>query len=451
MTQPDDQNNLGLRVSGYRPRIIQTVIAVIVMVAIVSTIALVAIWSNRQDPEVGAQPTPRPTQSHEPTATLLPSNTPTSKPTALKEDRVPDTATPSPKTMLVQDTPTSEPQEMPKPTTELVTVTPLPTATKMPATEMAPTPEPTPTASPQPTNTPISPEFTPTVESTLTPPQPTDTPIPPTDTPTAEHTAKATHTSVPEPTTKPTITPTSVPTATPITTPTPKPSVPTTLEIKARGQLIDRGINQSGIKVLSSEEHTWLDLTLGCGAIKGDNPARPVDGWILILGNDEKTYRFHVAGKDQEILADLKLRDDIIRDCTDVENPEQFTVNLVHDLRLHEARRIVLYRGPASGEQKPVQDIQDGALIQAIIDALNTRTPIGNSVTCETSYRLDFYVLRGVQTIRFFCSNDWYRGEGDQEVWRGTQGALTQDLLDEVAQYLAAEPLPGLPELTPEK
>ena len=64
--------------------------------------------------------------------------------------------------------------------------------------------------------------------------------------------------------------------------------VPTILEIKARGNLIDQGINQGDIAILSQAEHTWPDLTLGCGAIEGDNPARPIEGWILTLGNEEK-------------------------------------------------------------------------------------------------------------------------------------------------------------------
>ena len=425
MAQPDDQNQSGLRVSGYGPRIRQTAIVVIVLGAVVAAIVLAAMWSNRQEPEVGVQPTPRATEVPQPSPTSPSPDTPTPEPTAQAEVQVLDTETPTPTKTPVEDTPTSEPEKEPEATEEPPTSTPSPTATEVSITEVMPTEQPT--------------------------AEPTDTPVPATEIPTAVPTATATHTPVPKPTATPTIAPTPIPTSTPTVTPTPTPSVPSILEIKARGQLIDQDIEQSDIKVLTAVEHTWPDLTLGCGPIEGDNPARLVDGWVLVLGNDEKTYRFHVASRNQEIHEDLKTKDDIIRNCTDVEGPEQLTVNLVHDLRLHEARRVVLYRGPASGEQAPVQDIKDGARIQAILDALNTNTPIGNTSTCETAYRLDFYILRGIQTIRFFCGKDWYRVGGEQEVWGGTQGALPAALLDAVAPYLAAEPLPGLPTWTPEE
>ena len=238
-----------------------------------------------------------------------------------------------------------------------------------------------------------------------------------------------------------------LPTATPTITPTPLPEVPTKLEIYARGNLIDQGIDQSGIKVLNVEKHTWPDLTLGCGPINDDNPARPVEGWVLTLGNDEQSYTFHIASKDQGDAPNLD--EDIILNCTDVDQTQQLTVNLVHELRLHEARRVIVYRGLAEGEQKPIQDIQDRVLVQEIINALSTSIPIGNNDPCQTAFRLDFYILRGIETIRFFCDEDWFRVEGEQEIWGGTQGALPQELLDSVAKYFANQPLPQIPTFTP--
>ena len=47
MNQPDDQNNSGLRVSGYGPRIRQTLVVGIILAIIVAAIAAAAIWSNR--------------------------------------------------------------------------------------------------------------------------------------------------------------------------------------------------------------------------------------------------------------------------------------------------------------------------------------------------------------------------------------------------------------------
>ena len=423
MSQPDDQNNSGLRVSGYGPRIRQTLIVVGILALIVAAIAAAAIWSNSREPEVGVQPTPRPTRAPEPTATVAPTKTPTSEPTETTEVMVADTATSEPTEVPATDTPTSTAEisaDSPTPTA----IPPTAVATETPVAELAPTPEPT---------------ATPTVE-------PTATQVPPTE----EPTAVPTDTPLPEPTATPTITPTPLPTATPTLTPTPAPMVPTILEIKARGNLIDQGINQGDIAILSQVEHTWPDLTLGCGAIEGDNPARPIEGWILTLGNEEKVYTFHVASKEQGA-PDEHLKDDIIANCTDVENRVQPTINPVLELRLHEARRAVLYRGPAEGEQAAIQDIKDGGLIQTIVDALDLIIPIGNASTCETIYRLDFFVLRGVETIRFFCPDDWYRIGGPQEIWGGTQGASTDALLNSVAPFFANQPIPQIPTFTPDE
>ncbi len=422
MNQPDDQNNSGLRVSGYGPRIRQTLIVGVILAVIVAAIAAAAIWSNSREPEVGVQPTPRPTRAPEPTATVVPSDTPTSEPTEAAEVMVADTATLEPTESLATDTPTPTVE----PSTDKSTPTAIPptaTVTETPVAEVAPTPEPTTTPTAEPTAT----QVTPTEEPTAAP---TDTPLP-------------------EPTATSTITPTPLPTATPTFTPTPAPMVPTILEIKARGNLIDQGINQSDIAILSQVEHTWPDLTLGCGAIEGDNPARPIEGWILTLGNEEKVYTFHVASREQ---GDPKeyLKEDIIANCTEVENPAQPTINVVQELRLHEARRAVLYRGRAGGNETAIADIKDGALIEKILDALNIPIPIGNTSTCETSFRLDFHVLRGVETVRFFCQDDWYRVGGDQEIWGCTQGAISQSLLDSVSPFFAAEPIPSLPTFAPD-
>ena len=425
MNQPDDQNNSGLRVSGYGPRIRQALIVGIVLALIVAAITAAAIWANSREPEVGVQPTPRSTQAPRPTPTAAPSDRPTSEPTEPAEVIVADTATLEPTEVpaTVTPTPTFEASgDNPTPTA----IPPATAATETPVVEMAPTPEPT---------------EAPTVE-------PAATPVPPTQ----EPTAAPTDTPLPKPTATSTATPTPQPTATPIPTitPTPAPMVPTLLEIKARGNLIDQGIDQSDIKILSQVEHTWPDLTLGCGAIKGDNPARSIQGWILALGSENKVYTFHVASKEQGD-ADEHLKDDIIANCTDVVNRVQPTINPVLELRLHEARRVVLYRGPAGGEQAAIQDIKDGGLINTIVDALNLTIPIGNASTCDTIYRLDFFVLRGVETIRFFCQDDWYRIGGPQEIWGGTQGASTDNLLNSVAPFFANQPIPQIPTFTPEE
>ena len=201
--------------------------------------------------------------------------------------------------------------------------------------------------------------------------------------------------------------------------------------------------------MLNVEEHTWLDRTLGCGTYEQSNPAEPIDGWVLTLGNEDAAYTFHVA--EVQSTSGSEELEYLYYDCTDVENREQLTINLVHDLRLHEARRAVLYRGSADVEEKPVQDIQDRALVDVIVEALNMPIPIGNSATCETAFRLDFYVSRGIETIRFFCRDDWYRVGGDQEIWGGTQGAVPKALLDAVSPYFAAVPIPQLPTLDPEE
>lgn len=417
MSQPDDQNNSGLRVSGYGPRIRQTLIVGVILAVIVAAIAAAAIWSNSREPEVGVQPTPRPTRAPEPTATVAPTKTPTSEPTETTEVMVANTATSEPTEVPATDAPTSTAEisaDSPTPTA----IPPTAVATETPVAELAPTPEPTGTPTAEPTATQVPPTEEPTAV-------PTDTPLP-----------------------EPTETPTPLPTATPTLTPTPAPMVPTILEIKARGNLIDQGINQGDIAILSQVEHTWPDLTLGCGAIEGDNPARPIEGWILTLGNEEKVYTFHVASKEQGA-PDEHLKDDIIANCTDVENRVQPTINLVHEMRLHEARRITFYTGLPDHEQH-VLDLEDGARIQQILNALNTSIPIGNTASCETARRLDFYVLRGVQSIRFLCKNDWYRVEGTQEVWGGTQGAITMDFLNTVAPYFAGGGPPSPPTIEPD-
>ena len=232
-------------------------------------------------------------------------------------------------------------------------------------------------------------------------------------------------------------------------TPTPTPTVPTKLEIFARGTLIDRGIDQGDIKVLSVEERTWFDRTLACGSYEGNNPLEKIDGWVLTLGNENEAYIFHVA--TVQSTDGVQSDEHLYYDCTDVEIVEQLTVNLVHDLRLHEARRAVLYRGAPGGEETPVHDIQNREFLDVIIEALNMPIPIGNAETCETAFRLDFYVLRGIETVRFFCRDDWYRVGGDQDVWRGTQGTIPKALLDSVSPFFAAAPIPQLPTLEPEE
>lgn len=423
MNQPDDQSNSNLRVSGYGSRIKKASIVVVVLAVIVAAIVLAAIWANSREPEVGVQPTPRPTQAPKLTATTAPPDTPTAEPTEQVETLIADTATPEPTATLADtQTPTAAP---PEETSTPSDVEPESTATATPEPVDAPTPEPTeaPTATP------------------------TDTPVPATETPTAEPTATATET--PQPTSTPTNTPVPPPTATPTATPTPLPEIPTKLEIYARGDLIDKGINQSGIKVLDVQEHTWPDLTLGCGPINENNPARPVEGWILTLGNDDQSYVFHVASKDQGEAEDLN--EDIVINCTDVGTTEQLTVNLFHELRLHETRRVVVFQGAKDTGQAKIAEYDEPAKIMQIVDTLNTLIPIGNTDICETAIRVDFYVLRSVQSLDLLCSDDHFRVGGDQELWRGTQGAVPKNVLDWIAEILARKPIPSIPAIEPEE
>ncbi len=433
MNQRDRQSESNLRVSGYGTRIRQTLIAVVVIGVIVAAIVFAAIWANSREPETGVQPTPRPTQPPEPTATLEPPTRPTYTPvpTEIVETQNADTPTPEPTASTVEEASTKETVEPTIEPSKADTASPSDAvtesiATATPRLDIAPTPEPT--------AEPVS--------------EPTETPVPATEVPPTQPAPTATQTPKPTPTVVPTNTPIPLPTATFTPTATPTPEVPTKLEIYARGDLIDKGIDQSGIKVLSVVEHTWPDLTLGCGPIKDDNPARAVMGWILILGNDETSFTFHIASQNQG--DEPSLSEDIIINCTDAGDVQQTTVNLVHDLRLHEARRIVLYRGSVDQEQKPIEDIQDPGLVQTIIDTLNVNIPIGNTEICETAFRLDFYVLQGIESVHFFCEKDWYRVGGDQDVWRGTQGAIPSTLLDVVAPYFASAPLPPIPTFIPE-
>ena len=108
MNQSDDQNNSGLRVSGYGPRIKQTLIVVIVLAIIVAAIVLAAIWANNREPDPGVQPTPRSTQAPQPTATSPPPDTPTTEPTEATEVQVADTPTTSPTEAPPEDTRTPD-------------------------------------------------------------------------------------------------------------------------------------------------------------------------------------------------------------------------------------------------------------------------------------------------------------------------------------------------------
>ena len=88
MNQRDDQSNSNLQVSGYGPRLKRTLVFAVVLVVIVAAIVLAAIWANSRDPEIGVQPTPRPTQVPRPTATTVPPDTPTTEPTEPAEAMV---------------------------------------------------------------------------------------------------------------------------------------------------------------------------------------------------------------------------------------------------------------------------------------------------------------------------------------------------------------------------
>ncbi len=417
MSTPNDQEPSGLRVSGYRSRVRSSLTIIVILAVVVGGIILATIWANSRDPEVGVQPTPRATATLEPSPTIRPTDTATPEP---EEVQVPPTNTPEAvptATPTAASEPTEEAAETPAPveaTPEEVMAEATHSPIPMPEAE-TPTPEPTATTSPAPTEVP-----TPTATSTPRP-EPTSTPQP---------------------------TPTPLPTEPPTPTATPTPEIPSELEIRARGVLIEQGINQEGIGILSVEEQSWLDLRLGCGTgIEGDNPAVPVNGWILVLGNDDTRYTLHVASIEN--VATGVFAQDLVFDCTDVEE-QHSAINLVRELQLHEARRIVLYRGSAGAEQ-PVEDIQDPDQIQTILDAINTNIPTGNNETCQTAFRLDFYVLGGIQSVHFFCRDDWYRASGDQDIWGGTQGSIPPALLEAVSPYFSNQPIPQLPTFTPDE
>ena len=127
----------------------------------------------------------------------------------------------------------------------------------------------------------------------------------------------------------------------------------------------------------------------------------------VTLGNEEKVYTFHVASKEQGD-PDEHLKEDIIANCTDVENRVQPTINPVaHELRLHEARRAVLYRGRAGGEEKAIARHQRWRFDSENSSMRSTLAiPIGNASTCrDVVYRLDFLRLaRESKLIRFLLS-----------------------------------------------
>ncbi len=191
------------------------------------------------------------------------------------------------------------------------------------------------------------------------------------------------------------------------------------------------------------EEATWHDLSLGCGPIEGNNPAMEIDGWVYVLDHHGDRYTFHLAIVEST-------GDELVRNCTDVASQTQPTVNLVHDLRLHEARRVILARGAPGSEAQVVADIQDGEQIRRLLDALDTEISINNPDVCATALRLDFHLAEGVETVRMVCVMDWYRIGGKQEIWGGMQGSIPQAVLDFISPALAAQPLPGFPTLPDE-
>ena len=113
-----------------------------------------AMYSGKSSSKPTATPVPTATPTPKPTATPVPTATPTPEPTATP---VP-TATPTPK-------PTATPEPTATPTPE-PTATPVPTATPTP--EPTATPVPTATPTPEPTATPV-PTATPTPEPAATP------------------------------------------------------------------------------------------------------------------------------------------------------------------------------------------------------------------------------------------------------------------------------------------
>ncbi len=290
--------------------------------------------------------------------------------------------------------------------------------------------QPAPTVPPSPTSTAeATEESTATAESTTesmpleSEPGPTSTPTPsPTDTP------------IPTPTRTPTPTPTPTPTDTP--TPTATPTIPIRLEAEARLTLIDLGIKQDEVTVVSVQETEWHDLALGCGSPDGDNPAMRVKGWIMILEHEGRMWTFHIAETDDG---------GVVVDCTDVPEVEENLVNLVEEFDLDKSERIVFSAGSTDGGYTAYAVVEEPREIVRFVQTLNIDIAIGDSEPCETAYRLDFHVEGESQTLDFFCKKDWFRIGGDQPLWNGKQGAMPEKILDLIAPFLSGRPLPGLP------
>ncbi len=281
--------------------------------------------------------------------------------------------------------PTVTPSQMPSPT---ATEEPIPTADSTPETQ-----EPGPTSSPTPT--------------------PTETPTP-----------------------SPTRTPTPTPTPTETPTPTATPAVPLLLEAEARSVLLELGIRQDEVTVVSVEEAEWHDLALGCATPEGNNPATRVSGWIMVMEHEGKTWTFHIADTDDE---------DIVVDCTDAPDVEETLVNLVEVLDLEKSNRVVFSRRVSDDEFTAFGLVEDPTEIVQFVQALNIYIAVGDAELCRTAFRLDFHVEGESQTLGFFCEDDWFRVGGEQQLWGGKQGSMPEKILELISPFLSAAPLPGFP------
>lgn len=183
---------------------------------------------------------------------------------------------------------------------------------------------------------------------------------------------------------------------------------------------------------------TWPDLSLGCGPRDGNVPAVAVDGYAFNVTADGEQYVFHVAEYNDET---------IIADCTDTPVVQTMTLNPTRTFGLDAAQSVTFSRTDGEGGFVELRTITADSEIAPWTTALDTDLPIGNSVKCDTAYKLEFATPSGTQVIDFFCKDDWFRIGGQQPEWGATQGAMPPVILSLIAPILADQPLPQVPDL----
>lgn len=119
-------------------------------------------------------------------------------------------------------------------------------------------------------------------------------------------------------------------------------------------------------------------------------------------------------------------------------------MNLTETLGLREASRVVFSR-IRDGEYQAVRILDGDEDVSAFIETFDSQIRIRDEELCETAFRLQFAIGDRTETFDFFCAKDRLRIGGEHSFWGGWQGSAPGALLDLIAPYLAAEPLPGIP------